>query len=120
MRKAKKGSIVNMASLAAHGPGNMMGADYAASKAGLVSITRTLALEAARFGIRCNAVSPGIVETDMAEGMTDEMIAKMAIPLNRLATCKDVANVTAFLLSSDAVYLTGQVIHVDGGQFIYG
>lgn len=120
MRKAKTGSIVNMASLAAHGPGNMMGADYAASKAGLVSITRTLALEAARFGIRCNAVSPGIVETDMAEGMTDEMIAKMAIPLNRLATCKDVANVTAFLLSSDAAYLTGQVIHVDGGQFIYG
>ena len=95
-----------------------MGADYAASKAGLVSLTRSLALEAARFGIRCNAVSPGI-GTDMAEGMTDEMITKMAVPLNRLATCEDVANVTTFLLSSDAAYLTGQVIHVDG-QFIYG
>lgn len=120
MRKAKAGSIVNMASLAAHGPGNLMGADYAASKAGLVSLTRSLALEAARFGIRCNAVSPGIVETDMADGMTDDMIAKMAIPLNRLATCDDVAKVTAFLLSSDSAYMTGQVIHVDGGQFIYG
>ena len=72
------------------------------------------------FGIRCNAVSPGIVETDMAEGMSEEMIQKMAIPLNRLATTRDVANVTVFLLSENASYLTGQVIHVDGGQFIYG
>lgn len=120
MRKSRSGSIVNMASISAHGPGNLMGADYAASKAGLVSLTRSFALEAARFGIRCNAVSPGIVETDLADGMSEEMVQKMSIPLNRLATPRDVANVTLFLLSENASYLTGQVIHVDGGQFIYG
>ena len=120
MRKARAGSIVNMASIVAHGPGNLMGADYAASKAGLVSLTRSFALEAARFGIRCNAVSPGIVETDMADGISDEAIGKMAIPLGRLATPQDVANSVVFLLSSESSYLTGQVIHVDGGQFMYG
>jgi 3-oxoacyl-[acyl-carrier protein] reductase len=120
MRKRRMGSIVNMASLAAHGPGRMMGADYAASKAGLVSLTKSLAFEAARFGIRCNAVSPGMVETDMTEGLSEENIRNLAIPLNRIATPQDVANVVAFLLSSDASYLTGQIIHVDGGQFMSG
>lgn len=120
MRRARSGSIVNIASLAAHGPGRMMGADYAASKAGLISLTRTFALEAARFGIRCNAVSPGIAETDMTEGLTEENIRKLAIPLKRLAKPMDVAKVVAFLLSEEASYLTGQVIHVDGGQFMYG
>lgn len=120
MRRQRRGSIVNVASLAAHGPGRMMGADYAASKAGLVSLTRSLALEAARFGIRCNAVSPGFVETDLTAGLPEDNRQKLGIPLGRLATAAEVAKVIVFLLSSESSYLTGQVLHVDGGLFMHG
>lgn len=109
------GAIVNIASLAAHGPGKWMGADYAASKAALVSLTRSLAFEAARFNIRVNAISPGMIETDMTAALTETMRRDLAIPLARLGTPADIGHATAFLLSNASSYITGQVLHVDGG-----
>ena len=120
LRKARSGGIVNVASLAAHGAGGLMGADYAAAKAGVVSLTRSLALEAARFGVRCNAVSPGFVETDMTSDLTPENRERLGIPLGRLGRPQEIAQVVAFLLSDDSSYLTGQVLHADGGLFLGG
>lgn len=120
MRKQRAGSIVNIASIAAHGPGGWMGADYAASKAGLISLTRSLAREAARFGIRCNAVSPGFVETDMTAGLPKANRESLAIPLGRMATPHEIAGVVLFLLSDLSSYITGQVLHVDGGLWMGG
>lgn len=115
MRRSKRGSIVNVASISAHGPGKWMGADYAASKAGLVSLTRSMAFEAARFGIRVNAVSPGIVETDMTAALSDQMRRDLNIPMGRLGAPADVASAVLFLLSDSSAYITGEVLHVNGG-----
>jgi len=120
MRGQRSGAIVNVASISAHGPGKWMGADYAASKAALVSLTKSLAFEAARFGIRCNAVSPGFVDTDMTSALSAERRAALAIPLGRLATPREIAEVIVFLLSDAAAYVTGQVLHVDGGLWMAG
>lgn len=109
-----------MASLAAHGPGGWMGADYAASKAGMISLTRSLALEAARFGVRCNAVSPGFIETDMTTELTADQRRRLGVPLRRLGTPSEVAAAAVFLLSAESSYITGQVIHVNGGLSMYG
>jgi len=118
MRGAKCGSIVNIASLAAHGPGKWMGADYAASKAGLVSITQSLAFEAARFGIRVNAISPGMVETDMTSILPEETRKSLSIPMGRLGRPGEVASTVLFLLSDESSYITGHVLHVDGGLWM--
>lgn len=118
MRRQKDGAIVNIASLAAHGPGKWMGADYAASKAGLVSLTKSLAFEAARFGIRVNAISPGLVETDMTAMLPDRMRSDLNIPMGRFALPEEIGRVTAFLLSKTSSYITGQVLHVDGGLWM--
>ena len=112
------GSIVNVASIAAHGPGKWMGADYAAAKAGLVSLTKSLAFEAARFGIRVNAVSPGMVETDMTSVLTERQKQNLGIPMGRLASPREVAGAVMFLLSEESAYITGEVLHVDGGLWM--
>lgn len=118
MRKAAHGSIVNITSISAHGPGKWMGADYAASKAALVSLTKSLAFESARFGIRVNAVSPGFVNTDMTQVITDDMKDSLGIPMNRFANPAEIADVVLWLLSDNSAYITGQVMHVDGGLFM--
>lgn len=120
MRKHRQGAIVNIASVSAHGPGKWMGADYAASKAALVSLTQSLAFEAARFGIRCNAVSPGFVDTDMTAALSDERRKGLGIPLGRLARPEEIAEAVRFLLSDASSYITGQVLHVDGGLWMGG
>jgi 3-oxoacyl-[acyl-carrier protein] reductase len=97
-----------------------MGADYAATKAGLVSLTQSLALEAARFGIRCNAVSPGFIETDMTADLPEENRKALGIPLRRLGQPSEIAAVVAFLMSEESSYMTGQVLHVDGGLWMNG
>jgi 3-oxoacyl-[acyl-carrier protein] reductase len=120
MRQHGRGAIVNIASLAAHTPGRWMGADYAASKAGLVSLTRSLALEAARLGIRVNAVSPGMVDTEMTAALTDAMRQAIGIPLQRFARPEEIAAAVVFLLGDASGYITGQVLHVDGGLWTGG
>ena len=118
MREKRHGGIVNIASAAAHGPGRMMGADYAASKAGLVSMTMSLALEAANYGIRVNAVSPGMVETDMTAPMTEKQRNAVWIPMGRFARPAEIASAVAYLLSEESAYVTGHVLHVDGGMWM--
>jgi len=118
MREQRRGSIVNVASLAAHGPGKWLGTDYAASKAGLVSLTKSLAFEAARFGIRANAVSPGMVATDMTAGIPEKARKSLNIPMGRFARTEEIASVVLFLLSDDSTYITGQVLHVNGGLWM--
>lgn len=115
MRENGSGAIVNTASIGAFG--NIGQANYSASKAGIVGLTRTLALEGARNGIRVNAVAPGFVDTPMTstipQNLREQMLAQ--IPLKRAARPEDIANVHLFLVSDDAAYVTGQLIVIDGG-----
>ena len=116
MVSRRRGAIVNVSSVAAQRPGRGQ-SNYAASKGGVESFTRALAVELAPRGIRVNAVAPGVIETKMSEeirSLAPEEVSRRIL-LRRLGTAGEVANVIAFLCGDDASYVTGQVWSVDGG-----
>lgn len=126
MRAQKRGSIVNLSSgLGAKGAKNA--AHYAASKAGIVGFTKSLALEAAPYGIRVNAVAPGPIDTALFRGeATEEEFAETVrersrvIPMGRIGVAEDVVGPCLFLLGDRSHYVTGQTLHVNGGGFLLG
>jgi 3-oxoacyl-[acyl-carrier protein] reductase len=114
MMRARHGRVVNMASVVGGVRGNAGQANYAASKAGLVGFTRTVAAEVARRGVTVNAVAPGLVETELTEGIDQQRFLD-AVPARRAGTPEEIAACVRFLASEDAAYVTGTTLTVDGG-----
>ncbi len=119
MVRARYGRIVNLTSVVAE-MGNAGQVAYAAAKAGVIGFTKSLAREVAGRGVTVNAVAPGLVETDMTAGLDDQQRAfyTNVIPAGRIATPEEVAAAVAFLVSPEAGYITGQVLHVNGGLYM--
>lgn len=117
MFKRRSGVIINISSVIGL-VGNIGQVNYAASKAGIIGMTKALAKEYAARGIRVNAVAPGFIDTDMTESLTEDVKKAILdkIPLNTLGTPEDVANLVQFLVSDKAKYITGQILAVDGGM----
>lgn len=119
MMKARNGRIINISSVVGVS-GNAGQTNYAASKAGIIGFTKSLAKEVASRNILVNAVAPGFIETNMTDVLKDEVKEEIAksIPLKRMGKAEDVANVVKFLASEESSYITGQVINVDGGMLM--
>jgi len=119
MTKQRSGTIINIASIVG-AMGNAGQANYVASKAGLIGLTKTIAREYSNRNVTANAVAPGFIDTAMTQALTDQVRADLAkqIPLGRLGSSEDVANAVRFLASPSAAYITGQVIHVNGGMYM--
>ncbi|MDR0571401.1 MAG: 3-oxoacyl-ACP reductase FabG [Rickettsiales bacterium] len=117
MLKARYGRIVNITSVVGVS-GNAGQANYVASKAGLIGMTKSMAVEVAQRGITMNCVAPGFIETAMTDILTEEQKKKIleTIPVGRMGSPQDIANAICFLASKEAAYITGQTIHVNGGM----
>ena len=119
MIKKKSGKIINIASVAGVA-GNFGQTNYSASKAGVIGFTKSLAKEVASRGINVNAIAPGLIETDMTLALKEDIRDSLVknIPMGRLGTVQDIANIVIFLASEKSNYITGQVINVDGGMIM--
>lgn len=119
MSKQRGGTIINIASIVG-AMGNAGQANYVASKAGLIGLTKTIAREYANRGITANAVAPGFIDTAMTQALSENVRVELAkqIPMGKLGTPEDVANAVRFLASPWASYISGQVIHVNGGMYM--
>jgi 3-oxoacyl-[acyl-carrier protein] reductase len=119
MTKQRSGKIVNIASIVGV-MGNAGQANYVASKAAVIGLTKTTAREYASRGIAVNAVAPGFIQTAMTDALSQDVRQRLMeqIPLGRLGTPQDVANAVLFLVSEQAAYITGQVLHVNGGMLM--
>ena len=119
MLKNKFGRVVNITSIVGH-TGNLGQANYSASKAGIIGMSKSLAIEYAKKNITVNCVSPGFIVSDMTDGIAEKvkLILTSRIPMSKLGTGEDVSNCVAFLSSDGASYVTGETIHVNGGMYM--
>jgi len=119
MIKKKSGCVINITSVVGH-TGNAGQANYTASKAGIIAMTKSLAKEYAKKNIRLNCVSPGFIATDMTNDLKEEYKSELMrnIPLNRLGKGEDIARAVMFLSSNQSSYITGETIHVNGGMYM--
>ena len=119
MLKNKFGRVVNITSIVGH-TGNIGQANYSASKAGIVALSKSLAIEYAKKNITINCVSPGFIQTNMTDKISEQFRSELMsrIPMNRLGTGEDVSDTVAFLSSDSSSYITGETIHVNGGMYM--